>query len=109
MAGYNYVATKTGKLSVKEPSPIIFFETFKRTAIELFDSTVTNKKKAGYKLGEVSEYELPSFEACGDARQIMKECSGTDKEGNPVTFRLERFHVGGQAAERGIGSKGKGK
>ena len=46
--------------------------------------------------------ELPSFEQCGDDRQTMKECVGKDKEGNDVVFVLERFHVGGQAKERGI-------
>lgn len=106
MSGYNYVASKlTAKFqapTVAVPSPVIFLQTFKRFANEQFDEMITNRKKAGYKLGDIVEYELPSFEQCGDDRQTMKECAGKDKEGHDVVFVLERFHVGGQAKERGI-------
>ena len=106
MAGYNYVASKTTSKftapTAAAPSPVVFFQTFKRFANEQFDEMITNRKKAGYKLGDIVEYELPSFEQCGDDRQTMKECVGKDKEGNDVVFVLERFHVGGQAKERGI-------
>lgn len=114
MAGYNYIATKTSSKFVpptpSSPSPVVFFETFKRFANEKFDTLITNRKKAGFKLEDIVEYELPSFEASGDERQTMKECKGKDKEGNDVMFILERFHVGGQAKDRGIavgGKKGK--
>ncbi len=116
MAGYTYVATKlTSKFvppTPTSPSPVQFFQTFKRFANEQFDTLIANRKKAGFKLDDIVEYELPSFEASGDERQTMKKCSGRDKEGNDVMFILERFHVGGQAAERGIATgtkKGKGK
>lgn len=102
MAGYNYLIVKKGHLTATETSPVLEFHTFKRFAKEAYDTLVANRKKASYKLGDVVEYELPSFEQCGDERQVMKECSGKDKNGNEVTFVLERFHVGGQAKERGI-------
>lgn len=108
MAGYNYVISKKGKLTGKETSPVIAFHTFKKFANDAFDTLVANRKKnSGFKLGDIVVYECPSFEQCGDDRQLMKSCVGKDKEGNDVEFILERFHVGGQAAERGIATKGK--
>lgn len=113
MSGYNYVWSKlTSKFqapTTAAPSPVIGLQTFKRFANEQFDEMITNRKKAGYKLGDIVEYELPSFEQCGDDRQTMKECVGKDKEGNDVVFVLERFHVGGQAKERGIAVGGPAK
>lgn len=106
MAGYNYVMTKQGAASAKGESPVVFFQTFKRIAIEQFETKVMNAKKAGAKLGDTEWYELVPYETSGNDRDVMAKASGKDKNGHDVVFFLERFHVGGQAAERGLNMGG---
>jgi hypothetical protein len=98
MAGYIYAVSRTP--APKDKSPIVDIITFKRDALELFDKTISNAKKAHLKLEDVVEYECPPFSECEKERQVMKKCVGEDKDGNSVAFFLERRHVGGQLEAR---------
>jgi hypothetical protein len=100
MAGYIYSGSRQGVAHSKGGSPVLFTLTFKREAIGEFDKKLASAKKGGAKLGEVEEFECLPFEQCEEERQVMKRCTGTDKDGNPVVFYLERFHVGGQLERR---------
>lgn len=100
MPGYNYAGSKQGQASARGGSPVLFLLTFKRKALDAFDRAVVNARKSGADLGEVEAFVCLPFEQCNEVRQVMKRCSGRDKDGNPLMLFLERFHVGGQLAER---------
>ncbi len=100
MAGYIQVVSRVARPNDKGGSNVLAVKTFMRKARETFDAKVKVAKSAGCKFGEVEEFELVPFEISGKERQLVSRVVGTDKEGEPVTIILERFHVGGQLEAR---------
>jgi hypothetical protein len=108
MAGYISTITtdRANSKSRAKSSPLAGIFTFGKEAREAFDTKLRSLKSSGCKMGEPVEYEKVPFETSGEDRQVLIKCEGVDKEGGEVVIMLERFHVGGGAAKRGINAGG---
>ena len=103
MAGYlQIISARHTNPDAKEKSPVLALKTMRREAVDTFDAKLKGLKNTGCKMGEVEEHDLIPFEQSEAVSQVYRKCTGVDKAGHAVTLYLERFHVGGQAEERGI-------
>ena len=108
MSGYIQPITtdRANSKSRAKSSPLVGIFTFGKEARDAFDTKLRSLKSSGCKMNELVEYEKVPFETSGEERQVLIKCEGVDKEGGEVVIMLERFHVGGGAAKRGINAGG---